>query len=81
MNNAVKWLTEIMEKNSNDNRTGLTLFIKIPLLMSCLTMLFVVLKLENVIQWSWWWVLCPLWLILLVCVFILGLYYIFIWRS
>ena len=22
---------------------------------------FVVLKLTNVISWSWWWVLCPFW--------------------
>ena len=24
---------------------------------------FIVLKLCNVIKWSWWWVLCPLWLL------------------
>ena len=23
---------------------------------------FVVLKLTNTIEWSWWWVLCPLWI-------------------
>ena len=81
MNNAVKWLTEIMEKNSNDNRTGLNLYLKIPLLMSLLTIPLIILKLINVIAWSWWWVLCPLWLILLVCIFIIGLYVLFIWRS
>ena len=27
-----------------------------------LTIVFVVLKLTNTIDWSWWWVLCPLWL-------------------
>ena len=27
-----------------------------------LTIAFVVLKLTGVITWSWWWVLCPLWL-------------------
>lgn len=26
-----------------------------------LTILFIGLKLGNVINWSWWWVLCPLW--------------------
>ena len=81
MNNTVKWLTEIMEKNSNDNRTGLNLYLKIPLLMSLLTIPLIILKLINVIAWSWWWVLCPLWLILLVCIFIIGLYVLFIWRS
>ncbi len=23
---------------------------------------FIVLKLCNVIAWSWWWVLCPMWI-------------------
>ncbi|NCC85456.1 MAG: hypothetical protein EOM03_15210 [Clostridia bacterium] len=27
-----------------------------------LTMLFIGLKLANVINWSWWWVLAPAWL-------------------
>lgn len=27
-----------------------------------LTILFVALKLTNVISWSWWWVLSPLWI-------------------
>lgn len=27
-----------------------------------LTILFVALKLCNVISWSWWWVLAPLWI-------------------
>lgn len=27
-----------------------------------LTIVFIVLKLLNIIDWSWWWVLAPLWL-------------------
>ena len=27
-----------------------------------LTILFIGLKLGNVINWSWWWVLSPLWI-------------------
>lgn len=27
-----------------------------------LTIVFIVLKLCNVINWSWWWVLSPLWI-------------------
>ena len=27
-----------------------------------LTIAFIVLKLMNVITWSWWWVLSPLWI-------------------
>lgn len=29
---------------------------------SVLTIVFVVLKLVGVINWSWWWVLSPLWI-------------------
>ena len=31
-----------------------------------LTMIFVVLKLTNYINWSWWWVLSPLWIPILI---------------
>lgn len=27
-----------------------------------LTVAFIVLKLTNVIAWSWWWVLAPMWI-------------------
>ena len=27
-----------------------------------LTVLFIALKLTKVIDWSWWWILAPLWL-------------------
>jgi hypothetical protein len=30
--------------------------------MGMLTVAFIVLKLTNHIDWSWWWVLSPLWL-------------------
>ena len=29
--------------------------------MQFLTILFIVLKLTGVIDWSWWWVLSPIW--------------------
>ena len=29
--------------------------------MSLLLVAFIVLKLTNVITWSWWWVLAPFW--------------------
>ena len=37
--------------------------------LDVLTIVFVVLKLTNVITWSWWWVLSPLWiqLIFIIC--------------
>ena len=31
-----------------------------------LTIVFVVLKLTNYINWSWWWVLSPLWIPILI---------------
>jgi len=27
-----------------------------------LFIVFLILKLTNVIDWSWWWVTCPLWI-------------------
>lgn len=36
-----------------------------------LTIVFVVLKLVGVINWSWLWVLCPLWIDILLTVIIL----------
>lgn len=38
-----------------------------------LTIVFIVLKLTNVIAWSWWWVLSPLWIS-----FGLGLVFVFV---
>jgi len=34
-----------------------------------LTILFIALKLTNFIDWSWWWVLSPIWLGPLILVF------------
>lgn len=41
-----------------------------------LTIAFIVLKLCNVITWSWWWVLAPLWIP--VAIIILGLLFLLI---
>lgn len=37
-----------------------------------LTILFVGLKLGHVINWSWWWVLSPLWITLILVVIIIA---------
>lgn len=44
-----------MKQNSDGNtvRVGFT---------GLLTLLFIGLKLTNQIDWSWWWVLSPLWI-------------------
>lgn len=44
-----------MENNKNNTRAGLGF-------CELLTIVFVVLKLCNVITWSWLWVLSPLWI-------------------
>ena len=33
-----------------------------PSFCSLLTLLFIGLKLGGAIDWSWWWVLCPIWI-------------------
>lgn len=38
--------------------------------VSVLTIVFVVLKLTHNIDWSWWWVLSPLWISFGLCVVI-----------
>lgn len=30
--------------------------------LGLLTIAFIVLKLTNYINWSWWWILAPLWI-------------------
>lgn len=30
--------------------------------LGLLTIVFIVLKLTNVVDWSWWWVLAPVWI-------------------
>jgi hypothetical protein len=37
---------------------------------SLLTLIFITLKLLGVIAWSWWWVLAPLWLPVVLLLFI-----------
>jgi hypothetical protein len=38
-----------------------------------LTVLFVGLKLTNVITWSWWWVLSPIWISLSLAVVVIAI--------
>ena len=43
------------ENNTNNTNGGIGF-------LSALTLIFITLKLVNVIQWSWVWVLAPLWI-------------------
>lgn len=44
-----------MSKNDNEPRCGIGFD-------GLLTIVFITLKLLNVIDWSWWWVLSPMWI-------------------
>ena len=43
-----------------------------------LTVVFVTLKLCNVINWSWWWVISPFWIYIAVCLLLIIIVAIFI---
>ena len=47
---------------------------------SLLAIVFIVLKLLNIISWSWWWVLSPLWLpfAIAIAIYLLSVVYVFI---
>ena len=38
-----------------------------------LFLVFLVLKLTNVIAWSWWWVFSPIWISFIIGVIVIGL--------
>ena len=48
---------------SSDSRSGMSF-------SSVLTLIFVVLKLVGVIDWSWIWVLCPIWINVIIIIII-----------
>lgn len=48
-----------------DNNTGAMKFCDVLLIV------FVVLKLVGVINWSWWWVLAPFWIPTLIAIFLI----------
>ena len=48
-------------------------------LCDVLTVVFVILKLTDVIDWSWWWVFSPLWIPLAIIVGAVVLAAIFDW--
>ena len=60
-------------KNRGEVNTA-TISIGTPLLI-----LFIALKLFGVINWSWRWVLCPLWIGIALTVFILLMVLLIVW--
>ena len=55
-----------MSSNRNSSSSGIGI-------CGVLTIVFVVLKLVGVINWSWLWVLCPLWIDILLTVIVLAI--------
>lgn len=47
-----------------DNNSGINL-------CECLLIVFIILKLCNVINWSWLWVLSPIWIPIIIFIIIL----------
>ena len=47
---------------------------------SFLTLAFIVLKLTHVIDWSWWWVLSPVWIMAIISVIFIAVYCYIVWR-
>ena len=56
-----------MSDNSSSSSSGIGL-------LGLLTIVFITLKLLGKIDWSWWWVLSPLWMIIPIILVI-----IFVW--
>lgn len=54
-----------MSENSNTSRGGIGF-------VGLLTLVFITLKLTGYIQWSWWWVLSPIWICVLAVVAIIA---------
>ena len=60
-----------MENNPHKNRIeshwyGLGFF-------DVLLIVFIVLKLCHVIDWSWWWVLSPIWISFIIVIILVGI--------
>jgi hypothetical protein len=63
--NAIKQSrSKTMSSSSSTSSGGLSF-------TGALTILFIGLKLGNVIHWSWWWVLSPIWISLSIALFVL----------
>ena len=58
-----------METNNNNKSGGLGF-------VGALQIVFITLKLLDVIKWSWWWVLAPLWISILATVIIFVVFWV-----
>ena len=64
-----------MNNNKNNKSSGLGIG-------SVLGVVFIVFKLVGVIDWSWWWVLSPLWISFAAFILVvLGFYFYYKWTE
>ena len=49
--------------------------------ITLLTIAFVVLKLCKVIDWSWWWVLSPMWIMAIITIVCIVVYVIYLFKQ
>jgi hypothetical protein len=61
------FLTKIYNMSDNSNSGGLSL-------ATILFLIFLVLKLTNYIDWSWWWVTSPLWISAILVILIVSIF-------
>ena len=52
----------------------------VAVIFGLLTIVFITLKLTGYIDWSWWWVLSPIWAALLIVALVFVGAMIFFWR-
>jgi hypothetical protein len=55
----------VSDKDSNSSSGGIGF-------VGLLTILFIGLKLTGHIDWSWWWVLSPVWIVAVVIIFLIA---------
>ena len=60
---------EVVAVNSSSNGSGIVF-------LELLALVFITLKLVGVIQWSWWWVLSPIWAPAVVFAILFGLFWV-----
>lgn len=63
-----------MNKKSSSSSSGIGF-------TGMLTILFIGLKLAKVINWSWWWVLSPIWISTGLVLIILGFWFVYELKS
>ena len=64
-------------KKESRSRIGCGILL-VDMLAVILNVVFVTLKLCNVINWSWWWVISPFWIYIAICLLLTIIVAIFI---